>query len=202
MLHLTATKLLGIPRPSFGDLNEIASRALASVLLPARWRAAGAGGEPGRPVELLGDVAARLCPHPSLRLLSLYSVPQIPAKSVDFTTFTWPGMLKRLRQMAITGAPSPQLRACRSSAPRVSADGRPSAVRAGFSLEEGLDWSVSVDGTDRPRPNARPPMRSVATGLWLHGKVRGGHLSGESLTRSCRRCWRVVPGLSRVRDIP
>lgn len=110
MLHSTATKLLGIARPGFGDLNEIASRALASVLLPSRWRAAdpaspfAPAADPGRPAQMLGDIVGRLCPHPSLRLLSLYAVPQIPAKSVDFTTFNWQGMLKRLRQMAITGA--------------------------------------------------------------------------------------------------
>jgi hypothetical protein len=28
----------------------------------------------------------------------------MPARSVDFTTFTWPALLKRLRQMLITGA--------------------------------------------------------------------------------------------------
>lgn len=135
VLHSTATKLLGIQRPSFGDLNEIASRALASVLLPARWRAAdpaspfAAAADPGRPVQLLGDVVSRLCPHPSLRLLSLYAVPQIPAKSVDFTTFTWPGMLKRLRQMAVTGAirlllfvPSPFSRHQGSMCPCASTD--------------------------------------------------------------------------------
>lgn len=60
VLHNTATKLLGIQRPSFGDLNEIASRSLASVLLPARWRPAdpaapgASAAEPGRPVQMLG----------------------------------------------------------------------------------------------------------------------------------------------------
>ena len=28
----------------------------------------------------------------------------MPAASVDFTTFTWPAILRRLRQMHITGA--------------------------------------------------------------------------------------------------
>ena len=37
-------------------------------------------------------------------MLTLLSVPQMPARSVDFTTFTWQALLKRLRQMLITGA--------------------------------------------------------------------------------------------------
>jgi len=28
----------------------------------------------------------------------------VPARSIDFTTFTWPAITKRLRQMLITGA--------------------------------------------------------------------------------------------------
>jgi tubulin delta len=55
-----------------------------------------------------------LCAHPRHRVLSLRSVPSMPATSVDFTVLQWPGLLKRLRQMQITGN----------------------------LLEEGLDWSV------------------------------------------------------------
>lgn len=92
-------------RPSLDDLNGLAARALATALLPARWRPTEASGEGARsPASLFVDTAARLCAHPSQRLLTLLSVPQMPARSVDFTTFTWPALLKRLRQMLITGA--------------------------------------------------------------------------------------------------
>jgi tubulin delta len=91
-------------RPSLDDLNGLAARALATALLPARWRPTEASGEGARsPASLFVDTAARLCAHPSQRLLTLLSVPQMPARSVDFTTFTWPALLKRLRQMLITG---------------------------------------------------------------------------------------------------
>ena len=31
------------------------------------------------------------------------SVPQVPSRSVDFTTFRWDALLKRLKQMMMTG---------------------------------------------------------------------------------------------------
>ena len=57
----------------------------------------------GRPGTLFADVVERLCCHPAYRLLSLKSLPQMPPGSIDFTTFTWPAILRRLRQMQITG---------------------------------------------------------------------------------------------------
>jgi hypothetical protein len=112
-LHLTCQKLHNVTRPSFDDLNRVAARALASVLLPTTHSASteassgvngGAEGELGRSTTMLGDVVQHLCAHPRHRVLSLRSVPQMPATSVDFTVLQWPGLLKRLRQMQITGA--------------------------------------------------------------------------------------------------
>jgi tubulin delta len=108
-LHHTCQKLHNVMRPSFDDLNRVAARALASVLLPtthatsSSTSAAGLEGELGRSTTLLGDVVQHLCAHPRHRVLSLRSVPQMPATSVDFTVLQWPGLLKRLRQMQISG---------------------------------------------------------------------------------------------------
>ncbi len=82
----------------------------------------------------------RLCSQPALRLLTLLSVPQMPARSVDFTTFTWPALLKRLRQMLLTGS----------------------------TLEEGIDWSVSTGSSHANRCAAamltlRGKVRAAAT---------------------------------------
>jgi tubulin delta len=86
-------------------LNGLASRALAAALLPARWRpAAPSGDTPRGRAMLFADTATRLCAHPAQRLLTLLSVPQMPARSMEFTTFTWPALLKRMRQMLTTGA--------------------------------------------------------------------------------------------------
>ncbi|KAJ9526621.1 hypothetical protein QJQ45_017618, partial [Haematococcus lacustris] len=160
-LHRVCKKLYNIPRPAFSDINAVAARALACLLLPSSHRspwalntspsaASSSGGGSGggashfgaeggaarqdkrmphgqgqassssssstqgggssrpphplqqQPVRLLTDLAAQLCSHPWYRLLTLRALPQVPAASVDFTTFTWPGITRRLRQMLIT----------------------------------------------------------------------------------------------------
>ena len=68
------------------------------ALLPA-----GCSGLQGRGLTLFGDHVEHLCCHPGYRMLALRGVPQMPAASVGFTTFTWEGTLKRLRQMQVTG---------------------------------------------------------------------------------------------------
>ena len=67
---------------------------------------AGGASQSGKPVTLFGDTVEKLCCHPAYRLLSLRSLPQMPPGSIDFTTFTWPAILRRLRQMQITGCAS------------------------------------------------------------------------------------------------
>jgi tubulin delta len=39
----------------------------------------------------------------SYRLASIRCVPQLPAGSVDFTTFTWTALLRRLKAMGVSG---------------------------------------------------------------------------------------------------
>jgi len=111
VLHRTCKELLGIGSPSFKDLNGVAARGLAAALAPAAPRG-------GRRVRLLGDLVEHLCCHPAHPLLSSYTLPQIPEASVAFTTFSWAAILKRLRQMLVTGS----------------------------KLEEGIDWRVSLEG--------------------------------------------------------
>ena len=64
---------------------------------------AGGAGHLGKSVTLFGDIVEKVCCHPAYRLLRLRALPQMPASSVDFTTFTWPAILRRLRQMQATG---------------------------------------------------------------------------------------------------
>ena len=45
-------------------------------------------------------------------------VPQVPPASIDFTTFTWNAMLKRLKQMQITGKQTGTLMNCNVGQPR------------------------------------------------------------------------------------
>ncbi|KAL4431118.1 hypothetical protein ABPG75_006374 [Micractinium tetrahymenae] len=177
-LAAVCQRQLGIPRPDFADLNAVAARSLASLLLPctvqappsvsagsnasgpggggrgrgggsrgggrqarpewdaapapaaptkqpapaaaawdgsfssgSRWgddeEAAGRGGSSrpsvGSQLDAFADVCQRLCSRPGHRLLSLHTCPQLPPSSVDFTPFSWPSVLRDLRQMQAAG---------------------------------------------------------------------------------------------------
>ena len=119
-LHRACVGALKIKRPTFDDMNGVAATQLAGVLLPsvARGVTPAGGAGCGRKLMLLHDVSRGACCDPTMRLLSLRSVPMMPQTSVDFTTFAWPGLIKRARQMLLTGT----------------------------TLEEGLDWGVEPGG--------------------------------------------------------
>lgn len=42
--------------------------------------------------------------HAEYKLLSVSTVPQMPSSSVAYSTFSWPGLLKHLRQMLISNS--------------------------------------------------------------------------------------------------
>nr|AAB71840.1 tubulin Uni3 [Chlamydomonas reinhardtii] len=255
-LHRTAAKLYGIARPSFGDMNGIAARALAAALLPSQPRGPYAGGAyvapasqqhhhhhqahghgagPGRSspgssgggVQLpalrradssggrlggespglgslgsrgggatpphaaasspsasgaggsggwgvctapLAELVTRLCGHPAYRLLTLRSVPQLPPANIDFTTFTWPALTKRLRQMLVTGSV----------------------------LEEGLDWSITPQspgaaaalGAGLAGPTVN---RALASWLILRGQGAAEADVGEFADPALSAAWSPEP---------
>lgn len=80
-------------------MAEIGTAAFTTIFTST----AGGVNHTGKPVNLFGDIVEGLCCHPAYRMLSLRSIPQMPAASLDFTTFTWTAILRRLRQMQITG---------------------------------------------------------------------------------------------------
>ena len=150
-LRLTCVKQLGIERPTFDDMNAIAAKQIAGVLLPSCRRDARANGGVlvgaeaprngpgvGRRAHLLHDLTRDVCQHPSARLLSLRQAPVMPDTSVDFTTFTWPSLLKRTRQMLLSGA----------------------------TLEEGLDWGLDPNA---PGVGHKRHTKCLAASLFLRG---------------------------------
>ncbi|KAK9820111.1 hypothetical protein WJX72_006233 [[Myrmecia] bisecta] len=137
-LNLACQRLLNIQRPSFTDMNAVAAQALAAALLPARMRAAtppAMGGGRGRRLGMLGDVVEHLCCHPGYRLLSLRAVPQMAAAAIDFTTFTWTAILRRLQQMLITGSVT----------------------------EEGMDWNVKISSPLERRARINKSLAALLT---------------------------------------
>ncbi|ELW61562.1 Tubulin delta chain [Tupaia chinensis] len=61
-----------------------------------------------------GDLMENLVPHPEFKMLSVRSIPHMSENSLAYSTFTWAGLLKRLRQMLISNA----------------------------KMEEGIDWQI------------------------------------------------------------
>lgn len=53
---------------------------------------------------LSGELVSALACHPEYKLLSVSSIPQMPSSSIAYSTFSWPGLLKHLRQMLISNA--------------------------------------------------------------------------------------------------
>ncbi|GAQ80036.1 Delta tubulin [Klebsormidium nitens] len=167
-LTATCRRLLNISRPSYTDLNLVAGRALACVLLPAQWRSeadsVGVGGARFRP---LSDLVSAVCAHPHYPLLSLRALPQIPPASVDFTTFTWPSLVRQLRQMASSGAP----------------------------LESAVDWAAASGAPSSPPPAGtfRSVNKSVSSLLVLRGKGASGVDVSSFASPTLYPSWAVDP---------
>ncbi|XP_013868259.1 tubulin delta chain isoform X1 [Austrofundulus limnaeus] len=112
VVHKICSQLLNIKPISFSDINGVIAHQLGGVLQPALTPDShGAyGGNP------LGELVSALACHPEYKLLSVCTVPQMPTSSIAFSTFSWPALLKHLRQMLISNS----------------------------KMEEGIDWQVSL----------------------------------------------------------
>eukprot|EP00198_Chlamydomonas_reinhardtii_P002678 XP_001692014.1 delta tubulin [Chlamydomonas reinhardtii] len=170
-LHRTAAKLYGIARPSFGVRGRVLGRAGESRVEEAglKGQSSGPGGW-GVCTAPLAELVTRLCGHPAYRLLTLRSVPQLPPANIDFTTFTWPALTKRLRQMLVTGSV----------------------------LEEGLDWSITPQspgaaaalGAGLAGPTVN---RALASWLILRGQGAAEADVGEFADPALSAAWSPEP---------
>uniref|UniRef100_A0A7S0YA75 Tubulin delta chain n=1 Tax=Polytomella parva TaxID=51329 RepID=A0A7S0YA75_9CHLO len=85
------------------------------------------------PLTNLGDMVEHLCAHPAMRLLTMRTAPQVAPQNVQYTSFAWPAILKRMRQMALTGSV----------------------------VESGMDWTAETDSRNC-RLSYNPLQRSTA----------------------------------------
>ncbi|XP_042735675.1 tubulin delta chain isoform X2 [Lagopus leucura] len=99
-----------IKQISFRDVNQVIAHQLGSVFQPAHTAEAGLHYSRNP----LGDLMETLVPHPEFKMLGLRNIPQMPENCLAYSTFSWPGLLKHLRQMLIANA----------------------------KMEEGIDWQV------------------------------------------------------------
>ncbi|KAL5016563.1 hypothetical protein ScPMuIL_006152 [Solemya velum] len=133
-LHKICTQLMNVKKVSFRDINKVICHKLASVLQPLTNSSS-----PNRQNHL-GEMLEDLVPHPNYKLLTVKNIPQMSDRSLQFSTFQWPGLLKHLRQMLIADA----------------------------AMEEGINWDVRL-GEETPRGSVKH-NRSVSNMLVLRGK--------------------------------
>ncbi|EHB17758.1 Tubulin delta chain [Heterocephalus glaber] len=109
-IHKICAKLMNIKQISFGDINQVLAHQLGSVFQPT-YSVEGSFHYRRNP---LGDLMENLVPHPEFKMLGVRNIPQMSENSLPYSTFTWAGLLKHLRQMLISNA----------------------------KMEEGIDWQV------------------------------------------------------------
>ncbi|XP_034719206.1 tubulin delta chain [Etheostoma cragini] len=139
-VHRICSQLLNIKHISFGDVNGVIAHQLGSILQPALT--ADSHGVYSR--NPLGELVSALTCHPEYKLLSVCTIPQMPSSSMAYSTFSWPSLLKHLRQMLISNT----------------------------KMEEGIDWQVRPPaGPERTRTITGPSFNtSLANLLILRGK--------------------------------
>ncbi|XP_061576251.1 tubulin delta chain [Cololabis saira] len=139
-VHRVCSQLLNIKQISFSDINRVIAHQLGSVLQPALTP--DSHGVCSR--NPIGELVSALACHPEYKLLSACSIPQMASSSVAYSTFSWPGLLKHLRQMLISNT----------------------------KMEEGIDWQVNpppASGPVRSLPGGSFNT-SLANLLILRGK--------------------------------
>ncbi|XP_061781992.1 tubulin delta chain isoform X2 [Nerophis lumbriciformis] len=95
VVHGICGQLLRLKHVSINHINKVIAHHLGAVLQPALT--ADSHGVYSR--NPLGELVSCLASHCEYRLLSISSVPHIPAPSMAYSTFHWPVMLKHLRHM-------------------------------------------------------------------------------------------------------
>ncbi|XP_009431239.2 tubulin delta chain isoform X2 [Pan troglodytes] len=99
-IHKICAKLMNIKQISFSDINQVLAHQLGSVFQPT-YSAESSFHYRRNP---LGDLMEHLVPHPEFKMLSVRNIPHMSENSLAYTTFTWAGLLKHLRQMLISNA--------------------------------------------------------------------------------------------------
>ncbi|XP_003469606.1 tubulin delta chain [Cavia porcellus] len=152
-IHKICAKLMNIKQISFRDINQVLAHQLGSVFQPT-YSAEGSFHYRRNP---LGDLMENLVPHPEFKMLGVRNIPQMSENSLAYSTFTWVGLLKHLRQMLISNA----------------------------KMEEGIDWQVRPSLPRLPPLNKLSLNReqhfntSLANLVILRGKdVQNANLEG------------------------
>ncbi|KAM9321454.1 tubulin delta chain [Gastrophryne carolinensis] len=100
VIHKICSQLMNMKHISFKDINQVIAHQLGSVFQPAYNTE-----EPSHySRNHLGELMECLVPHPEFKMLGLHNIPQMSEHSLAYSTFTWQGLIKHLRQMLIANA--------------------------------------------------------------------------------------------------
>ncbi|XP_036925771.1 tubulin delta chain isoform X2 [Sturnira hondurensis] len=99
-VHKICAKLMNIKQISFNNINQVLAHQLGSVFQPT-YSEEGSFHYRRNP---LGDLMENLVPHPEFKMLGVRNIPHMSENSLAYSTFTWAGLLKHLRQMLISNA--------------------------------------------------------------------------------------------------
>ncbi|KAM9176766.1 tubulin delta chain isoform 2-T2 [Mergus octosetaceus] len=144
VIHKICAQLMHMKQISFKDVNQVIAHQLGSVFQPAYTAEDGLHYSRNP----LGDLMETLVPHPEFKMLGLRNIPQMPENSLAYSTFSWPGLIKHLRQMLIANA----------------------------KMEEGIDWQVQPPGPGSSVPSSHSTNKllhfntSIANLVILRGK--------------------------------
>ncbi|KAM4047788.1 tubulin delta chain isoform 1-T2 [Anomaloglossus baeobatrachus] len=122
IIHKVCSQRMNIKQISFRDVNKVIAHQLGSVFQPV-YTADGASHYSRNP---LGELMESLVPHPEFKMLGLRNIPQMSEHSLAYSTFTWHGLLKYLRQMLIANA----------------------------KMEEGINWQVQLPSQEATGRNS------------------------------------------------
>lgn len=95
-LHKICKHLLAIPKVSFKDLNKVAAHDLGSLFQPSV--------KSNKSSSMIHNILTASSSHSCFKFLNLKTVPHIAEQSVNYSTFNWNGLIKRIRQMHITNS--------------------------------------------------------------------------------------------------
>ncbi|XP_072273393.1 tubulin delta chain [Pyxicephalus adspersus] len=99
IIHKICSQLMNIKHITFKDVNKVIAHQLGSVFQPAYTTESSYYSR-----NPLGELMECLVPHPEFKMLGLRNIPQMSEHSLAYSTFTWHGLIKHLRQMLIANA--------------------------------------------------------------------------------------------------